>query len=114
MASQAKRRNPLPKSDTVLMRQVRRYIRRYGGSAEAAAERLRIGRFSGPKPPEQRLAAAMQLEGMGPVTVKKAREGYWSDFKSPLEFPKVELVNLLMQSGRRGLAKRVEDGEFDD
>lgn len=103
----------LPKSDPVAMKKIARYSYRHGCSAEEAWDTISLMTYSAPKHPEKKLAAAMELEGMNRTCVKMAREGYWSDFKTPLEYPKVELVKLLREGGRHALADRVEKGEFD-
>jgi hypothetical protein len=58
----------------------------------------------------------MAEAGCPQETINQARKGRWSDFKSPLDAPKLELVDLL-RSGRFGdqepLAQRVIAGEFD-
>jgi hypothetical protein len=65
---------------------------------------------------DRRLGEAMEKAGFSVETVNKARQGRWSDFKSPLDAPKLELVEML-RSGRFGnqeaLAQRVIAGEFD-
>lgn len=113
MAPTATRTRDIPKSDPVMLRQVRRYVRRHGGSAQDAYEAVALGRISGPRHPEIMLAAAMKADGMNKTCVKMARDGYWSDFKSPLDFPKYELVKMLHGMERLKLADRVEAGEFD-
>ncbi|MCI0526365.1 MAG: hypothetical protein L0Y56_02785 [Nitrospira sp.] len=46
--------------------------------------------------------------------IKRAREGYYSDFWGALPFPKVTLVDELRQIGAWKLVERVMEGEFDD
>ncbi len=62
---------------------------------------------------DARLAQALEDAGYGPSAVARAREGYWSDFKSTLAFPKVNLVGMLQDDDELDLAKRVVAGEFD-
>jgi hypothetical protein len=62
---------------------------------------------------DRRLGEALAVEGFPEATVNKARKGYWSDFKSPLDLPKMELVGMLERHGKRDLIKRVTEGEFD-
>jgi hypothetical protein len=65
---------------------------------------------------DRRLGEAMEEAGFPEEIVNKARQGRWSDFKSPLDAPKLSLVELI-RSGRFGdqepLAQRVMEGEFD-
>ena len=107
------KRGRLVKKDPVLLRQVRRYIRRHGGTADEVFDLLTTARMSGPREAERKLEEAMREERMNATAIKMARDGYWSDFKSPLDFPKVELVNMLRESKRYEFAERVENGEFD-
>jgi hypothetical protein len=57
--------------------------------------------------------------GFPQETVNRARRGHWSDFKSPLDGPKLELVEMLDRHGKQGnqaahdLIPRVIRGEFD-
>jgi hypothetical protein len=44
---------------------------------------------------------------------KKAREGYYGDFTSPLAMPITQLVRDLQARGHNGLANRAVEGEFD-
>lgn len=62
---------------------------------------------------DRRLAEALDRAGYPPSIVDKARQGHWSDFKTPLAFPKLELVTFLERDGHRDLADRVKQGEFD-
>lgn len=43
-----------------------------------------------------------------------AERGQFSDFESPHDLPKVELVKALQKAKRMDLAQRVMGGEFDD
>jgi transposase len=66
-------------------------------------------------PTTEKLAKALEelndpkLAGM----IKKARDGYYDDFKTPVAFPQIELVKDLIESGYQEMVKRVIDGEFD-
>jgi len=44
---------------------------------------------------------------------KKAREGYYDDFRSPLATPIIQLVNDLRAANCDALAKRAIEGEWD-
>lgn len=79
-------------------------------------------------PTSERLAQILHAEGLFDME-KKAREGYYDDYKSPLETPIVQLVRDLQTladnfQGRgvnaertserlRKLARRAMDGDFD-
>jgi len=45
--------------------------------------------------------------------IKKARAGYYDDFKSPLATPEIQLVIDLRATGYPDVAERVIDGEYD-
>lgn len=59
------------------------------------------------------LGCALKNAGYPPSVVDQARRGQWSDFKSPLALPKMELVSMLRIDGHEQLAQRVICGEFD-
>lgn len=61
----------------------------------------------------RRLAEALSVEGYPRSVVDMARRGHWSDFESPLDLPKIELVAMLRTDGHHDLAERVVQGEFD-
>ena len=57
---------------------------------------------------------AQELHALGLFDMeKKAREGYYDDFKSPLATPIIQLVNDLNSVGATSLAKRAMNGAFD-
>jgi len=66
-----------------------------------------------------RLGEAFREIGLPEDTIRRAQKGHWSDFKSPLDGPKLELVEMLRRKGGEGvdgagaLAQRVMTGEFD-
>jgi hypothetical protein len=62
---------------------------------------------------DARLGAALKEVGYPKSVVEMARRGHWSDFKSPLGLPKMELVGMLDTDGHTELSKRVREGEFD-
>lgn len=62
---------------------------------------------------DRRLAAELEQLGYPASIVDQAREGHWSDFKSPLALPKVKLVTMLHRDGHSRLRERVMRGEFD-
>ena len=62
---------------------------------------------------DRRLAEALAVAGYPRSVIDMARKGHWSDFKSPLAVPKMELVKMLRLDNQGELAKRVEAGEFD-
>lgn len=63
-------------------------------------------------PTSEKLAQALHAEGLFDME-KKAREGYYDDYKSPLATPKMQLVADLNREGREKLAYRAMNGEFD-
>lgn len=83
-------------------------------AAESEFRRVEDGSlWDGVDDHDRRLAEAMELAGLPRGTINKARQGMWSDFKSPLAGPKIELVAVLERHGADDLAKRVIQGEFD-
>jgi hypothetical protein len=46
--------------------------------------------------------------------IARALSGLYHDFDSPLETPKMELVEELRQAGYADLAQKVKDGDYDD
>lgn len=64
-------------------------------------------------PHDAALGRALAEVGYPNSVVEKARAGYWSDFKTPLVAPKMELVAMLTTDGHNDLAERVKTGEFD-
>lgn len=62
---------------------------------------------------DRRLSEALASLGYPESVLLKARQGYWSDFSSPLALPKMELLDMLEIDGHDALAGRVVNGEFD-
>lgn len=62
---------------------------------------------------DRRLATAMREAGLPDSTAERAETGLWSDFRSPLALPKMELVAVLERHGADDLVNRVKKGEFD-
>src|SRR5215211_294032 len=46
--------------------------------------------------------------------IERARSGYYNDWKSPVDFPKVELAMDLQLVGLMDLKRQVINGDFDD
>lgn len=63
--------------------------------------------------PDAKLADALQEAGYPTSVLSKARRGHWSDYRSPLNLPKMELVSMLREDGHDDLADRAEAGDFD-
>lgn len=64
----------------------------------------------------QRLAAAIREAATEPRherLAKRAEEGYYDDFLSPLATPITQLVRDAAQMGLHGIAERARSGEFD-
>lgn len=64
-------------------------------------------------PTTEKLANILSENGAPEDMIKKAREGYYDDFKSNLASPIIQLVNDLTKLGFIGLATRAKNGEFD-
>jgi hypothetical protein len=67
------------------------------------------------KTSKDKLAEALEEIGdpaLEPM-IQQAREGYYSDYESPLPFPCVALVSDLMRAKQGRLAERAKMGEFD-
>jgi hypothetical protein len=60
----------------------------------------------------EKLAQALHAEGLFAME-EKALAGYYGDFTSPLSAPITQLVKDLLAKGKRKLAERAMDGEFD-
>ena len=45
---------------------------------------------------------------------KRAEEGYYGDFTSPLATPKLDLIAACKRYGLDDIVQRVMDGDFDD
>jgi GTP:adenosylcobinamide-phosphate guanylyltransferase len=65
------------------------------------------------KPTTERLAEALHAAGCPAAMIRRAREGYYDDYKSPLATPCMQLVSDLENIGQRDLANRARNGEFD-
>ena len=61
---------------------------------------------------KEKLAQVLRSEGLFDLE-KKAREGYYDDFESPLATPIVQLVHDLRERDREDLAVRAINGEWD-
>jgi hypothetical protein len=59
------------------------------------------------------LGRALAEVGYPPSVVNQARRGYWSDFKTELATPKMDLAAMLATDGHMELRQRVINGEFD-
>lgn len=62
---------------------------------------------------KEKLASALEEAGLE-MMARDARTGLYSDFESPLAFPKIALVRNLLNHGKHDLVNRVKAGEFDD
>lgn len=63
-------------------------------------------------PTKEKLAQVLHAEGMFEME-KAARAGRYDDFEGESATPIVDLVNDLVAAGRRDLAKRAQQGEWD-
>jgi hypothetical protein len=64
-------------------------------------------------PHDAALGKALREVGYPPSVVDKAHRGYWSDFKSTIAFPKLDLAAMLERDGHLALRQRVIQGDFD-
>lgn len=62
---------------------------------------------------KEKLAKALSDFNAPQEMIQKAREGYYSDYDSPLTFPCQQLVLDLHKLGLKELASRAVNGEFD-
>jgi hypothetical protein len=62
---------------------------------------------------DRRLGEALEEADYPPSVVAKARAGHWSDFKTELALPKMDLADMLHRDGHLDLRRRVMEGEFD-
>jgi hypothetical protein len=65
-----------------------------------------------PAPSSLKLAEALRAAGLVSLADRAALDEF-HDFRSPHDMPTTMLVELLEAAGHRGLAARVENGEFD-
>lgn len=61
----------------------------------------------------ERLALELEKFGCPADMVKRARDGYYDDFRSPLATPCIQLVTELRALKKFALAHRAAEGEFD-
>lgn len=66
-------------------------------------------------PTKEKLALALEALGDRKLkhVIRRAREGYYHDFESPLPFPEIELYNEMYARGYLNFCERVKAGEFD-
>lgn len=64
-------------------------------------------------PTTERLALALEAAGAPPYMVKRARSGYYDDYRSPLAGPIMQLVADAKAAGLVDIATRAAHGEFD-
>jgi hypothetical protein len=65
------------------------------------------------EPTTEKLAKALEAAGAPESMIKKAREGYYDDYKSHLAFPEMQLHHDAHVAGLEGIKAAVEAGEFD-
>lgn len=61
----------------------------------------------------EKLAKALEAVNAPAIMIKRAREGYYDDFKSPLTFPEMQLHQDAHVAGLETIKAAVEAGEFD-
>lgn len=60
----------------------------------------------------EKLALVLNEHGLSAMA-KRAREGYYDDYRSPLATPIMQLVQDLQACGQNELANRAVNGEWD-
>jgi hypothetical protein len=65
------------------------------------------------EPTTERLALALVRAGAPPDMIRKASEGYYDDYKSPLAMPETQLLADARRAGLASIAQGVLDGEWD-
>ena len=63
--------------------------------------------------PAEKLAAALVDAGAPHEMIKRAQEGYYGDFTSPLATPIMQLVADARAAGLLDIARDAVEGEFD-
>jgi len=66
------------------------------------------------KPTSDILAEALEEVGAPPEMITRARDGYYDDFRSPLDMPITALVQDARTHGLESIATRARHGEFDE
>lgn len=61
----------------------------------------------------ERLAVALEEVGAPPEMIRRARDGFYDDYKSPLAMPQTMLLAHCNAYRLPGMARRVVEGEFD-
>jgi hypothetical protein len=64
-------------------------------------------------PTTERLARALEEVSAPERMVKRAREGYYDDFKSPLAMPETQLMIDAHAAGLLSIVDAVKEGKFD-
>jgi hypothetical protein len=64
-------------------------------------------------PTTERLAKALEEVHAPEDMIKKAREGYYDDYKSPLPMPETQLYHDAKAYGLESIARGVINGEWD-
>lgn len=64
---------------------------------------------------KEKLARALEEAGDPKLAkmIERARDGFYSDYESPLALPELTLVRDLAAAGHPDLARRAQAGEFD-
>jgi hypothetical protein len=84
------------------------------GLPAAAAERiLVVAAIGGSMTTTEKLAKALIAAGAPVAMIEKARDGFYDDFRSPLDAPIAALVHDAQRGGLHTIARRAADGEFD-
>jgi len=93
-----------------------RFLRRFRRAQEFAGLKGLKGRKMHSKDTDNRLETALRDAGLGDLA-NKAGTGFYSDFGSPLAFPKMALAEELAADGSPAALRiraRVIMGDFDD
>lgn len=65
------------------------------------------------EPTTEKLARALEENNAPKEIVNKARAGYYDDYKSPLAFPEMQLVEDARAAGLERIVNGVMNGEWD-
>ena len=65
------------------------------------------------KSSRDKLVLALRIENAPEYMIERAKNGYYSDYDSPLEMPCVQLVNDCHKLGLTNVTERAKNGDFD-
>lgn len=65
------------------------------------------------EPTTEKLARALEEEHAPEAMIKKAREGFYDDYKSPVAFPEMALMEDARAAGLKRIQEGILNGEWD-